>query len=283
MVKISMSSTKYVIIGEFNSNGIIEKTDLIGSFFGQTEGLIGEDLEFSNLQKNGKLGRIEINIKRFNNKTKGKFTIPTSLNKTQVSLVAAAIESIKKIGHSNGNIKIINIRDEREHKRKEIIKRAEELLNNLKEDLPNSNNITKKIEEKQKTKKIQKYGKNCFGGPNLKNIKEIILVEGRADVINLLKNGFENIISFNGTQIDNYLINFCKDKEITLFLDDDYAGHKHLEEIQSNIKIKNYTFAPDGKEVEELNLKEINKALKNKKTVLKSKLLKKVYHFIKKD
>jgi len=155
MAKISISSTKYLIMGEFNSNGIIEKTDLIGSFFGQTEGLIGEDLEFSNLQKNGKLGRIEINIKKIKDKTIGTFKIPTSLNKTQVSLVAAAIESIKKIGHSNGNIKITNIRDEREHKRKEIIKRAEELLTNLKEDLPNSNNITKTIEEKQKIKKIK--------------------------------------------------------------------------------------------------------------------------------
>lgn len=268
-----MSSTKYIIKGEFNSNGLIEKTDLIGAFFGQTEGLIGDDLEFSNLQKNGKIGRIDIQIKKNKNKSTGYFEIPTALTKTEVSLVAAAIESITKIGHTTGKIKIIEIRDERENKRKQILKRAEELLSNLKEELPESTNMTQNIDEKQKIKKIRKYGKKYWGTPNLYNKKEIILVEGRADVLNLMKHNIENVLSFNGTNFDKYILQFCKNKEVTLFLDDDQGGKKHLEALKNFLNIRYYTFAPNGKEVEELNLKEINKALKNKKSISKPKIL----------
>lgn len=282
MVKISISSTKYVILGKFSAEGLIEKTDLIGSFFGQTEGLIGDDLEFANLQKNGKLGRIEITLKKLNNKTEGKFEIPTALNKTEVSLVAAAIESITKIGHTQGKIQIIEIRDERKKKRDLILKRAEELLNNLKEELPQSNQITQKIDENLKLKSITKYDK-YYGGPNIRDEKKIILVEGRSDVLNLIKNGISNVLCFNGTNFDDFLIEICNNKEITLFLDDDNAGHKHFFEIKSLIKVDYVTYAPNGFEVSDLNLKEINTALKNKKRVNNFKMIKKFKRFFKKE
>ncbi len=268
MVKTSMSSTKYIIFGEFKVEGYIDKPDLIGSFFGQTEGLIGEDLDFQNLQKTGKIGRIEIDLKKSSGITKGKFSIPTSLDRVEVSLVAAAIESIKKIGHTNGEIKIIEIKDDREEKRKLVLKRAEELLNELKEELPDSIEISNNIKSNVSKKLITKYGKEYYGGPNIKNSLDLILVEGRADVLNLLKHGIENVISFNGSKkLSNYFFELVKDKNITLFLDDDVAGKKESKVLIDKLDPDYLCFAPNGKEVEELNYKEIIKALKNKKSL----------------
>lgn len=267
MVKTSISSTKYVIYGIFSTKLKIDKPDLIGAFFGQTEGLIGDDLEFQNLQKTGKLGRIDIKIKKVKTKFIGEFTIPTALDKVEVSLVAAAIESITKIGHTTGIIKIKDIKDEREDKRKEILKRAEELLSNLKEKLPDSNKISLDITSNISKRDIRNYGEEIYGGSKIKYKNELILVEGRADVLNLLKNGFSNVLSINGNQISNKLINLTSGKVLTAFLDDDRGGRENLKLLESKININNYVFAPNGKEVEELTYKEILKCLKNKKEI----------------
>lgn len=259
-----MTSTKYIINGSFNTLGYIDKQDLIGSFFGQTEGLIGDELEFQNLQKTGKLGRIDITLIKSNGKTKGKFQIPTSLNKVEVSLVAATLESITKIGATTGEIKILSIIDKREDKRKLILKRAEELLSNLKEVLPNSIEITENITQNFSKHQIKTYGKNIFGGKDIKLLNEIIIVEGRADVLNLLKNGINNVISFNREEINNSIYKLCSQKELIAFLDGDKPGKFKLEELKDLLNIDYYSFAPEGKEVEELNYKEIIKCLKNK-------------------
>lgn len=260
-----MSNTKYIIFGEFKIDGIIDKPDLIGSFFGQTEGLIGEDLEFNSLQKNGKLGRIDINLIKKNGKSLGKFSIPTALNKVEVSLVAAAIESIEKIGHCNGKIVINSIKDDREDKRKKILARAESLLSKLKEDLPDTAVISEKLSENYRKKLIKPYFKGeYFGGPNVLLEKEIILVEGRADVINLLKNGIFNIICFNGSNVSKEIVHLCENKIITVFLDGDRGGRKELDELIDKANVDFYCFAPEGKGVEDLNYKEIMKCLKNK-------------------
>jgi DNA primase len=267
-----MNNTKYVISGNFKIKGIIDKPDLIGSFFGQTEGLLSENLEFQNLQKNGKIGRIEINIKKNKSgNSEGKFEIPTSLDKYEVSLVAAAIESIKKIGHCEGEIKIIEVKDVREEKRKQIYKRAEEILKKIKKDLPNSEEVLNNLSEKEIKSKIKKYPGEIYGGPNILNEEEIILVEGRADVINLIKNNIENVISFNGSNIPQFIINLTKTKLTTAFLDGDKGGEKELEELLYKAEIDYFCFAPDKKEVEELSYKEIIKSLKNKILVTKEK------------
>ena len=198
MVKIAMGSVKYVIHGTFRVSGIIDKNDLIGSFYGQTEGLIGEDLDFSKLLKMGKLGRIEVSVKKSKGKTSGTFKVPTALDKVEVSLLAAALESIDKIGHCSGSISISNISDERDDKRKQVLKRAEELLKNLKGEMPESKSIRDGVSSKIQTQKMKEYLKNkVYGGPNVSLDKEVILVEGKADVSNLLKQGFSNVLSIN--------------------------------------------------------------------------------------
>jgi len=272
MVKVSMTSTKYVIYGDFEVEGYIDKPDLIGAFFGQTEGLIGDNLEFQNLQKTGKIGRIDINLNNYNSKSKGNFIIPTSLDKVEVSLVAAAIESITKIGHTVGYIKITQIKDKREEKRKVIIKRAEELLEKLKEELPDSDVIRDNITENISKKKIKKYGQNYFGGENIEKYDELILVEGRADVLNMLKNGFDNVLSFHGSnKLTKKFLELIKNKEITLFLDDDRAGKQEFKVLKEKIDPYYFAICENGKEVEELSYKEIIKCLKNKKVLKDNK------------
>lgn len=266
MVKLSLNSIKYVIEGKFQVNGFIDKNDFIGSLYGQTEGLIGDDLDFNNLLKKGKIGRIEIILSKRNSKSHGKFSIPTYLDKTEVALVAAAIESVTKIGHCEGKIQIVNIQDVRDEKRKQVLSRAEEFLKQLKESSPESKKISEKVVDKYSTQNIKTYaGNKISAGPDAKDSKELILVEGRADVINLVKNGYKNVISFNGSNIPAFFYKLCENKELTLFLDGDDAGKKEFEFLKDKLKPKFYVFAPTGKEVEELNLKEIDKALKNKK------------------
>ncbi len=283
MNKIPLNSTKYEIHGKFEIEGLVEKTDIIGSFFGQTEGLIGEDLEFSNLQKIGKLGRIEITLNKKDNVSLGNFIIPTSLDKIQVTLLAAAIESIEKFGHCCGKISILKIDDKRKNKREDIITRAYQMLEELKEELPDSKEITEQLSDKIKFKSIKQFG-SFFSTDSAIESEEMILVEGIADLKNLIKNDYYNVFAFNGSGNKKEILKYCKNKKIILFLDDDGPGRKHLEEIKNIIKIDYYVFAPQGKEVENLTGKEIKKCLKNRKITQNMKfvnflsIFKKIYH-----
>ena len=189
-----------------------------------------------------------------------------------MSLVAAALESITKISHTAGKIKIIEIRDERKDKRESIQKRAEEILKNLKEKLPESSSITNAVSDSVKIHSLKKYDNDVFGGPNIYQDEEIILVEGVADVKNMLKHGFANVLSFGGSDVPRFVKNISKNKKVIAFLDGDKGGHRELEELKSTINIEYYTFAPNGLEVEELNSKEINKALRNKIKVEQAKI-----------
>ncbi len=69
MSKAPVDIIKYVIHAEAEANGLVEKPDLIGAIFGQTEGLLGEDLDLRELQKSGKIGRIEVNTNYKEGKT----------------------------------------------------------------------------------------------------------------------------------------------------------------------------------------------------------------------
>lgn len=45
------STAKYVVEARFTVEGVVEKPDVIGAIFGQTEGLFGPDLDLRELQK----------------------------------------------------------------------------------------------------------------------------------------------------------------------------------------------------------------------------------------
>ena len=266
MGKISLVSAKYIIHASINVEGMVDRPDVIGSVFGQTEGLLGSDLELRELQSSGRIGRIEVEIENKEGKTSGTINIPSSLDKTETALIAAAIETIERIGPCNAKVNVTMLEDVRAAKRGLVIDRAKALLSKLTHGtLPDTREIKEEVSESVKIADIVTIGKDKLSaGPDVKDSKEIILVEGRADVVNLLKYDIKNSIAMNGTSVPKTIIDLSKKKDITVFLDGDRGGDLILRELKEVAKIKFVARAPDGKEVEEITHKEIHQALRNK-------------------
>lgn len=264
MAKLAQSTIKYLIEADFIADGVVEKPDVIGAIFGQTEGLLGQDLDLRELQRSGRVGRIEVTLKTGKGKTKGKISIPSSLDGSETALIAAAIETIERIGPCESYIKLVAVKDIRAVKREYVIDRAKKILSKLlEEELPSTMELTEKIKESVRTAEITEYeGASC--GSETLTSDDIILVEGRADVLNLLKNGIKNAIAVGGTKISEPIINLTKEKTATLFLDGDRGGDLILKEILQLTNIDYIARAPEGKEVEELTKKEIFKSLRDR-------------------
>ena len=254
---------KYVIRAKFEIEGVVEKPDVIGAVFGQTEGLFGPELDLRELQKSGRIGRIEIELHSKNDRTTGTIIIPTSLDRVSTALLAASIESINRVGPCAAKVTLEKIEDVREARRKAIIDRAKEILHNWTiEAMPTVDEVFKELAETLKVAKVEKYGpEELSAGPEIDSAKEIILVEGRADVINLLRCGIHNVIALEGAKVPETIKRLCKEKEATAFLDGDRGGDLILKELLQVTNIKYVARAPRGKEVEELNCKEIFDAL----------------------
>ncbi|MFA5911904.1 MAG: DNA primase DnaG [Vicinamibacterales bacterium] len=262
MAKISPVSIKYMIHANFTAEGALEKPDVIGAIFGQTEGLLGAELEMRELQKEGKIGRIEVELERRDKMTTGKIMIPTALDQSETTLIAAAIETIERIGPSDAQIEIARIEDVRGSKRDYILERAKKLMSEIKGST-DSREISNEIKDSAKTSSIQEYGDEKLPCGNISG-REIIVVEGRADVVNLLRAGVTNVIAMNGTKMPNAIRELGKEKEITLFVDGDRGGKLIIQNVSDNANIDYIVVAPDGKEVEELAGKEILMILRRK-------------------
>jgi DNA primase len=113
--------------------------------------------------------------------------------------------------------------------------------------------------------RAEKYGpEGLTAGPEIGSAKKIIVVEGRADVTNLLRAGIQNVIALEGAKIPETIIKLCREKEATAFLDGDRGGDLILKELKQVTKVKYVARAPRGKEVEDLSFAEIEKALKER-------------------
>jgi DNA primase len=255
MAKVSPVSIKYMIHANFSAEGALEKPDVIGALFGQTEGLLGADLEMRELQKEGKIGRIEVDLERSDKRTTGKISIPTALDQSETTLIAAAIETIERIGPCDSQIEVERIEDVRSSKREYILDRAKKLMQGI-EGISDSREISNQIKDSAKMIGVKEYGKEKLPCGDISGY-EIIVVEGRADVMNLLRNGIDNVIAMNGTKLPESIGELGKEKEITLFVDGDRGGKLIIQNVLDNAKVAYIAFAPDGKEVEELTGKEI--------------------------
>jgi DNA primase len=269
MGKISPVSAKYIIHASIVIAGVVDRPDVIGAIFGQTEGLLGSELELRELQRSGRIGRIEVNVETSAGKTTGSIDIPSSLDKSETSIVGAALEVIDRIGPCEAKIEVSKIEDVRVSKRKYVIERAKELLKELMDKtLPDSQEISDEVAQSVRVMELTNYGKERLpAGPNIDDADEVIVVEGRADVINLLKHGFKNVISLNGTNVPETVKLLSREKTITAFVDGDRGGDLILKELMGTSEIDYITKAPDGKEVEEITKKEIHKALRARLTV----------------
>jgi len=263
MGKVSPISIKYVIHAKFFAEGIVERPDVIGAIFGQTEGLLGDELELRELQKNGKIGRIEVNINIKESKTSGEIQIPTSIDKAETTIIAAAIETIERIGPCDAKVQISQVEDVRGGKREYVLERAKALLAQM--SAPDSREMQSEVTTSVRKAQIREYGEEKLpAGPDIEKEEQLIVVEGRADVVNLLKYGIKNVIGMNGVSLPKTITELGETKNLILFIDGDRGGLLIAKDALTNAKISFIAVAPAGKEVEELTGKELISCLRSK-------------------
>ena len=259
-------TTKYVIYADIHTDGVVEKPDVVGAIFGQTEGLLGDDLDLRELQKTGRIGRIEVNISSKSGKSDGYVLISSSLDKIETSILAASLETIDRVGPCVASISVTKLEDIRASKRRQIVDQAKHiLLDKFDESLPESQELTESVKQAVRVDELVSYGKEKLpSGPNVQDSDAILIVEGRADVLTLLRCGIKNAIAVEGTNVPKAVIELSKKKTVTTFLDGDRGGELILKELLQTADVDYVAYAPEGKSVEDLSQKEIVKALRNK-------------------
>jgi DNA primase len=262
----SSDTTKYLIHLHLEAEGVVEKPDVVGAIFGQTEGLLGEDLDLRDLQRTGRIGRIDVQVSSKKGETRGEIFIASSLDRAETAILAASLETIDRVGPCVARVNVESIEDIRVSKRKKIVSRAKEILiESFEEGSIDSNELIDSVRETMRVEKLSSIGEDKVpAGPNVLDSDAIIIVEGRADVINLLKTGIKNAVGVEGTNISRTIIDLCEKKTVTALLDGDRGGDLILQELLQVADVDYVAFAPRGKSVEDLSRKEIIKALRNK-------------------
>ncbi len=256
---------KYHVKLKFEVDGLVEKADIIGAIFGQTEGLLGPEMNLNELQKVSKVGRIEVNVDTKGNMAKGDALIPMSTDISTAALIAAAIESIDKVGPFQAKFNLMGIDDIRAIKKKVIVDRAKKIVQDwATRTISEGEEMLKDVYDASKPGKLTSFGKAQLAcGTGVFDSDWIILVEGRADVINLLRAGFDNAIAIEGARIDETVTKLTDGKRVVAFLDGDRAGDLILKELHGLVKIDKVLRAPPGREVEECTPIEIAEILKD--------------------
>ncbi len=262
----NVDTTKYVIYADITAEGIVERPDVVGAIFGQTEGLLGSDLDLRDLQKTGRLGRIDVQITSSGGKSNGTISIPSSFDKVETAILAAALETIDRVGPCIARIGISKIEDVRASKRKYVIDRAKRILVEMfDENILETEEITEEIKQSVRVEEITHLGKDSLpAGPNVLDSDAILVVEGRADVLNLLKYGIKNAVAVGGTNVPPTIADLCAKKVVTAFTDGDRGGELIVKELLQVADIDYVARAPEGKSVEDLTQKEIVRALRQK-------------------
>ncbi len=228
---------------------------------------MGEDLDLRELQKTGRIGRIQIAIRSEGGSSKGEIVIPVSLNKTATAILAASLETVDRVGPCTAKVTLQKLEDIRGAKRRKVVSRAISILKGWEEDIsPGTDELTDAVSKASK-RSISKYGRDKVpAGPALEEGSEIIIVEGRADILNLMKSGIENTVAVEGTHIPKSISDLTRqtDKKVVAFLDGDRGGDLILRELMQVARVDYIARAPEGKEVEQLTRREITKALQTR-------------------
>jgi len=266
MGKTYIDTVKYLVYANLEIDGLVEKPDVVGAIFGQTEGLLGDELDLRDLQKNGRIGRIEVDLNPRGGRSVGKIKLPSSLDMVETCILAAALETVDRVGPCEAKIGIEKVEDTRNAKRKILVDRAKTLLKSmLTHEIPESKEISEMVRQEVKVAEISEYGPEKLPcGPGIEKMDAIVIVEGRADVLNLLKNDVQNVVAVGGANVTNAIAKLAREKEVTVFLDGDRGGDIILTELARVADIDFVARAPVGKEVEELSRKELIKCLRAK-------------------
>jgi len=255
---------KYLVKLRFEVDGVVERADVIGAIFGQTEGLFGPEMNLNELQKSWKVGRIEINLESKNDKTRGDVLIPMSTDIGTAALIAAAVESVDKVGPCSSRFILEGIEDVRASKRKQIVDRAKLIVRDWSsKSSSEGENVLKDVVESTKRARVVNYGiENLPAGPGVYTSDVVYLVEGRADVVLFLRAGIENVVALEGTSVPESIIELGKKKRLIAVLDGDRGGDLIEKELGQVVRVEKVLRAPPGKEVEDLTPIEVLQLLK---------------------
>ena len=268
MTDLPNSSVKYIIKATIKSKGVVEKPDVIGAIFGQTEGLLGPDMDLRKLQVKGKVGRIEVDVEKNGGNSIAKLEIPSGLDSAETSILAASLETIDRVGPCIADVEVTSVEDIRVSKRNYIVDRAQELLEDMVDEAPGPDDLSKSVRKRMDPKVKTYYG--LYAGPGVFESDELILVEGRSDVLNLLNNGYDNVVALGGTSVPEKISEVVSGHdEVILFLDGDRGGDLIRKEMDEKAEYDFICRAPDGKEVEDLDSDEIMKCLDSRKENVK--------------
>jgi DNA primase len=257
-------TSKYHIHATVTADGVVERSDVVGAIFGQTEGLLGDELDLRDLRQSQKVGRIDVEIASTKGQSRGHLTIATSLDKVETATLAASLETITRVGPCRASLEITEIEDVRAAKRKEVVDRAKELLRTGFDDtVMSSEEILAEVRQHVRVEDITEY-EGLPAGPRVTDSDAIIVVEGRSDVLTLLKYGVKNAIAVEGTNVPDAVAELTRHRTVTVFLDGDRGGDLIFEELSQVGDIDYVAFAPAGESVEELDHHQLFAALRNK-------------------
>ncbi len=264
---------KYVIHASIRTDGTVARKDVIGAIFGQTEGLLGDQLQLRKLQRTGRIGHVDVVLHQNKGKVQGEILVTSSLDQVSTAVIGAALETIERIGPCKSSIKVKQIENIRSAKRDHVIDRAKELLVSLvNSGTDESKNILEEVRSVL-TLDTEVEISGMTAGPNVENSEAIIIVEGRNDVRNLLKYGIKNAIATMGSGINSELLTLASKKKIvTAFLDGDRGGKLLLMELSGKLgkSLTHVSIAPQSREVEHLEGKVITKCLNQKEVASKA-------------
>ena len=257
---------KYLIRADIKVNGSVQRKDIIGAIMGQTEGLLGDELEIRKLQRTARIGHVDVEIESKGGKVHGVISVPSSMDNVETAIIASALETIDRIGPCAAVIKVIDIQDVRATKRTTVVDRAKELLLGL---VNSGEAASKTVIEEVRSVLTTGTATSFHGltsGPNVESSTSLIIVEGRNDVRNLLNCGVKNAISADGAgDMKQELIDLANSKEtVILAIDGDRGGEMLFSQLIETLKVDFVAQAPVGQEWELLPQKTVTKCLSMK-------------------
>ena len=257
-------TAKYLIHADITTDGVVERSDVVGAIFGQTEGLLGDELDLRELQDSSKVGRIDVDVDSQNGQSFGRVTIATSLDQVETAILAASLETIERVGPCRSTLEIRSIEDVRTAKRREVVERAKILLGEAFDgSMLSSRDLIAEVREAVRVEDITEY-EGLPAGPRVVDSDAVIIVEGRADVLTLLRYGVKNAIAVEGTNVPDAVATLTTNRTVTAFLDGDRGGELILKELAQVGEVDYVAFAPEGRSVEDLARHEVMLSLREK-------------------
>jgi len=256
-------SPKYLIHAAIRTSGVVERSDVVGAIFGQTEGLLGDELDLRDLQESSKVGRIDVDIDSEGGRSFGSLTVASGLDRVETAVLAAALETIERVGPSRAEVTVTELEDTRAAKRRELVDRATELLGRFEDQALTNSQLVEEVRQRARVEDITEY-EGLPAGSTVADSDAIIIVEGRADVRRLLQYGIKNAVAVEGTDVPDAVVALTEERTVTAFFDGDRGGDLILRELAQLGDVDYVAFAPAGKSVEDLSRDEVMRTLREK-------------------